>query len=112
MDDVSTVRPFLRQQVALFVVIVTLSARPVLAQTVGPNVTVGPTSEGSIAINPQVSTNLVAVANYTFPFFSLDTGQTWANSSFSSQTSLTIFSDNSAAFDTVGNAYLVGLQFP
>src|SRR2546422_1807396 len=108
MEDAATVRQFLRQQVAFLVVIVTLFATPVLAQTVGPNVNVGPDAEGSIAISPTDPANLVAIANFNF-FYSLDTAQTWANSS---TTSLGIFADDSAAFDTAGNSYLVGLQFP
>src|SRR5438067_264700 len=118
MEDASTVRQLLRKQVDLFVVIITLFASPVLAQTVGPNVAVGrPYAEGSIAINPTDPTNLVAVANFTF-FYSLDTAQTWASSSTTSvgcgceMCSCPISGDNSAAFDTAGNAYLVGLQSP
>ena len=94
----------------LFVVTMGLRASA-LAQQLGPNVNVGPSAEGGIAINPTDPTNLIACAN-GFVFFSLNSGATWAEAATTSVGSLGVVGDGNVEFDSQGTGYLQGLQFP
>src|SRR6476620_4974326 len=89
----------------LVIVAIALIARGVAAQVVGPNVNVGDSAEGSIAINPTDPANLIVSANFV-AFYSLNNGQTWASSSM---TGLSICCDENVAFDGAGNAFFQAL---
>jgi hypothetical protein len=97
----------LRSLISVIVATV-LVARGAAAQVVGPNVNVGDSHEGSIAISPTDPANLVVSSNF-FAFYSLNNGQTWSSSSIGG---LSICCDENVAFDSAGNAYLQALAFP
>ncbi len=75
------------------------------AQQAGTNADVGANAEGSIVINPTDPQNLSASSNSNV-FYSLNGGQTWANSSVGAlANSFGEAGDTNVAFDTLGTAF-------